>query len=351
MTPLNPALFHALHQFGPVGVSAPGEGLVATYLPTPDGRVWMQVVSPGEYYRVNCPFCNDTRQRLWVNHRWGVRDPRTGTRNRWLAICYNENCLSHEANRLELIEATAWYHREAGAGRVAVAGGRAEPVGRPVRLPRDYVPLDQLERGHRARRYVRQRGFNPDALARDWGIGFSREAYYLASAGRLLIPVYRVERGEPVCWGWQARALEPSDEAGSKYFTAPKMKKSQLLYGLERVDGGTGPVLVCEGAVDVWRAGRNAVALLGKYASAEQLRLLQKHLRGRPLAVALDPDAPEEAESLVRKMRQARAKSLLNPDGAPVVRVRLPAGHDPGDCDPDQLWELAERALRRAARR
>ena len=350
MNPLNPSLFHALQEFGTVRFAAQGERLVGTYQTMPGGRVRLNLVSAGEYYRVNCPYCNDTRQRLYINHRWGVRDPQTGTRNRWLALCHNENCLADEKNLLDLIERTAWYNREAGAGRVEIATGRTEPVGRPVPLPDDYVLLDKLKRGHPARRYVQGRGFDADALARVWGVGFSYEAFCLSAAGRLLIPVYRLDKGRPVCWGWQARAIEPDDENRCKYFTAPKLKKSQLLYGIERVDGDSGIILVCEGVTDVWRAGKNAVALLGKYASAEQVELMRKQFRGRPIAVALDPDAPEEAEELIDKLRRARAQSLLNPDSAPVVHVHLPKGKDPGDCDRDQLWTLAKRALRRADR-
>jgi hypothetical protein len=349
MTSLNQSLFQALRQFGEVRITSPGARLEATYQEMPDGRVRMQVISAGEYLRINCPYCNDTRFRLWINHRWGLKDPHTGTRNRWLAICYNEDCLAAEANRQDLISRTSWYHREAGAGRVKIAVGRAEPVGRPIPLPGDYVPLDELKRGHHARRYLRDRGYNPDTLARDWSIGFSREACCLSRrAGRLLIPLYRIEKGKPVCWGWQARAIDPDDEQRAKYFTAPGLKKSQLLYGLERVDAGTGPILICEGATDVWRAGKNAVALLGKNASTEQVCLIRKHFRGRPLAVALDPDARDTARMLVRGLRQARLKSVLHPDETPVVLVRLPDGQDPGDCTREQLWGLAEDTLRHA---
>jgi hypothetical protein len=348
MQPLNPTLYRALlREFGKVLVADEGAEMVATYHRDPDGRTRMSVVSAGEYYRINCPFCVDLRFRLWINHRWGVRDPRTGTRNRWLAICFNENCLASEENRLDLIERTSWYQRGAGAGRVAVLAGRVVDAGQRIALPRDFVPLDQLPKDHPARRYVRGRGFDPDRLARLWGVGFSeREAFCLSSVGRLVIPVYKPHEGKFVCWGWQARAVV--EEQWGRYFTAPGLKKSHLLYGLERAVKGAGPVLVCEGATDVWRAGGNAVALLGHYASEEQVCLLRKYFPGRPLAVALDPDAHADARALVEKLRSARAGSLLNPDGAPVALVPLLAGKDPGDCGHKELWALAERALRRA---
>ena len=48
----------------------------------------------GEYYRVNCDKCGDTRQRLWINHMWGVRDVETGDDHLYLIICFNEGCIN-----------------------------------------------------------------------------------------------------------------------------------------------------------------------------------------------------------------------------------------------------------------
>jgi hypothetical protein len=346
MTVLNPSLYHALQQFGAVSVSAPEVPMQAIYTREPGGRIRMNVICSGEYYVLSCPYCHDTRGRLWVNHRWGVPDATTRTRNYWLAICFNENCLANEENRSDFIARTIWYQREARAGRVQLGAGRAENVGRPIPLPADYIRLDQLPEDHLARRYVLQRGFDPDELARDWGVGHSFACFTLSPCGRLLIPVCRLEQGKPVCWGWQSRSIEPNDETRYRYFTAPRLKKSHLLYGLERVDASTAPVLVCEGPTDCWRAGKNAVAVLGKHASEAQVRLIRKHLRGRPLVVALDPDAETTAEELLARIQGVRAGSILQPDDAPVAMLRLPDGRDPADCGRDELWALAERALR-----
>src|SRR5262245_43966672 len=93
-SPLNPQLYEALSRaFGPVLVAHDGARMEAAYLPDCTGALIKRAISPGEYYRVNCFACGDTRHRLWVNHMWGVRDPRTGTRHRWAAKCFNEDCL------------------------------------------------------------------------------------------------------------------------------------------------------------------------------------------------------------------------------------------------------------------
>lgn len=346
MSPLNPQLYQALERvFGRVEVVHPGAKMVATYAPGPNGRLQKRAISPGEYYKVSCPYCNDTRLRLWISHCWGVRDWKTGTRHRWMAICYNEDCLAREDNRVDLIRRTAWYHREAGAGHVQVLTGRAEPAGKPIPLPRDFLRLDDLDENHPAREYVRARRFDPDVLARVWQVGFSHEPRLMAWSGRLVVPFFRP--GEEEVWGWQGRRIVDGSLAeGPKYYTVGGFKKSHLLYGLERARKGDGPVLVCEGVTDVWRAGKDAVALLGKSASQEQMRLIRKHLRGRPLVVALDSDARDEAKQLVEDLRSWRARSL-RPDSARVVRLRLPAGDDPCDLQRKELWRLARAALQR----
>ncbi len=344
---LNPALYRALQQLGPVRVVQEDVPMVAHYVPGLDGRTRLQIVDPGQYFRVNCPYCRDTRHRLWINHRWGVRDRNTHTKNYWLAHCFNENCLDHERNRLDLIERVSSSQAGTWAAPVVQATAPYEEVGRPIGLPRDFVPLGDLPRRHPARRYLRHRDFDPDQLSQGWGVGFSpRDACCMRDGGSLVIPVYRLVQGEPKCWGWQSRAVDPVDEARWRYFTAPRLKRARLLYGLEHVDAGSGPVLICEGVTDVWRAGKNAVALLGKCASDEQLRLAHKHFHGRPVVVMLDPDAQEYSEKLVTRLLALRTESILSPEDTPVVQAHLPSGKDPGDCTRMQLWAIARQALR-----
>src|SRR4051794_18793914 len=66
------------------------------------GDLRLQVDHFGEQYRVCCPFCPDTRKRLYINHRWGLFDERTRSKNLWLAKCYNEDCLKCSLRRRSL---------------------------------------------------------------------------------------------------------------------------------------------------------------------------------------------------------------------------------------------------------
>jgi hypothetical protein len=337
---------------GKVRIVDAGVPMQGTYLPTLDGRLRFQPVVKGEYYVTNCLYCNDTRKRLWINHCWGVRDARTGDRRYWLACCFNEDCLRLGDHLEDLKERLVNYDVQAGSGRVCLPMPTvvSTPVLRRVDLPDDFVLLSDLRRGHPARRYVRRRRFRPDELARDWGVGFSLSAYCLTSGGRLLIPLRArlPDEGWSVV-GWQARAIE--EETTPKYYTRPGTPKSKMLYGLEHVSDDDRPVLVCEGVTDVWRAGDNAVAVLGNHVSEAQARLLREYAGTRPLVLMLDPDAADEAETAAETLRAALRRSLHG--GHPrsrVVVASLPGPSDPGDCTREEVWAAARKALARATK-
>ncbi len=97
-TRLNPTLFQLLeNRFGETLVSNEGEALSGQYKHDPiKGRVVLDVDAWGETYRVNCPYCNETKQRLYVNHRYGVLDKITMSNNSHMARCFNEECVKRE---------------------------------------------------------------------------------------------------------------------------------------------------------------------------------------------------------------------------------------------------------------
>lgn len=348
MSPLNPSLYNILdNNIGVHGISDEGAEMHAEYRADRDGRMVMDVISAGEYYRVACPLCNDTRGRLWINYRWGVRDPITGDRNYFLAHCYNENCLSEPGAIAQLRALTTQYIRRAKAGRVTLNPGKKFDPSKPIEMPSDCEPLDTLPDDHPAIRYLKQRRFDVDEVQKRWGVQYSRRVCSFSPNGRLVIPFYGASSYKPLL-GWQARRLDATDN-GPKYYTARGTKKSRVLYGLPRVRD-EGPVVLCEGPTDVWRLGRNAVAFLGKKASEQQVQLVREHLHGRPLVVMLDADAVVEAGALVTRITAMRRASLLRTDKSSVVQITLPSGRDPADHARDELWQLVDAALRRTAR-
>lgn len=199
---LCPALYARLKAVfpGSIIVANQGEELVGVNAVDSSGRRRMAVVNSGEYYRVNCPFCTDTRKRLWISYRFSEYP--------WLAHCFNETyCLSGPDGRPRRQRIQQWLFETTRPVKLPTAAGFTtdEAVVGPVDLPGDVTPVDRLPYDHQARRYLLDRGYDLAHLARDFGVGYVDRVYdptqHRPLEGRIFIPI--VMDGELV--GWQGR--------------------------------------------------------------------------------------------------------------------------------------------------
>ena len=344
---LNQPLYDALViSFRDVGIVHEGEPRRVRYSPdySRPGKLKAQVVQHGEGYAVNCPICDDRRQRLTVNHQFGVPDPKTGSRNHHLLHCFNEKCHNQPMN------CRTFYGRLRDAGYrhgiVLAPTSRADdthqPVRRDVRLPKGTIPLHKLPTDHPACLYLRQRRFDPVELAIRWGVGYCEESPDTTPefSDRIVIPIYAV-KDDPTggeghfdisLAGWQARAIGDVAYGERKYLFLDRLQTSRLLYGLPEAIHTGGPIVICEGVTDCWRIGPGALAMFGKreHLPRDHVCLLNKYVPGRPIVILLDRDARHEANGLRRQLRTAR--SGLDGD-CRVVVANLPDGRDdPGDA-------------------
>ena len=355
MTPLNEPLYEALERvFRHVEIV--DQGVPAHVRHTPDwhrgGRQSAEVMG-GEYYKVSCPFCGDTRKRLWFNHHWNVRDRKSRSDMLHLVVCYNEHCVDSRQKQLEL--------------RDLVFGGRPvtdeavllqpkdekpQEVQREIKLPGPRVPITDRKHALDAIIDLEERNFDLQELHDRWGVYYSLTCSDCSPplfGGRIVFPVIHVQSSfksdscEPVVVGWQARAIEPLHENEPKYLTAKGMRKSHYLYGLSAAIDTTGPLVLCEGATDVWRLGTNAVAIFGKDLSRQQLALFAKYGVGRPVVVFLDADAAEGSKKAAQKIRDEKRRA---DDNSRVAIVELPVGrNDVGDCSRGEAWRAVAAAL------
>lgn len=340
MPQLNPTLYQALQAaFGSVCVTNDLQPRQVLTLPDwqDGGRLRSQVVASGEQYRVNCPYCEDTRQRLYFNYEWAVCDPDTGNDNLHLVKCFNENCAASAQRQRELLHRVYPLGRERLAGMAPPSPATPPPQPFVPSLPDGIlVPVDRLLEAHTARAYLRKRNFDPVALWETWWVQFCELSVGAQPnpSRRLIIPIYDADERLA---GWQARFVGECPPEVPKYLSCKGMKKSQLLYGLAEARSTTGPVVIVEGPTDVWRLGPGAVALFGKDMSLPQQALLDQHLPGRHVVVMLDRDAQDKAQDLQR--------TLLN-RGRVTVLAGLPEGRDDvGDCTTDEAWQRVEMAL------
>lgn len=65
-------------------------------------------ISGGEQYAVNCPFCGDTRHRLYISHMWNqIIETSNHVKyhcSKHLIRCFNEDCQRKEENFNQLCE-------------------------------------------------------------------------------------------------------------------------------------------------------------------------------------------------------------------------------------------------------
>lgn len=338
--PLCPDLYAVLERWSgaPVLIAHPGEE--ASIGRGTGGRV--EVFHSGETYRACCPYCGDTRNRLYVNHRW--------YEHRFLAHCWNETeCLKSPDVR-NIFEGELIHRMGATAPRVR----RGEPVELDdptvsVDAPGTVRPFDRVEPTHRTVEYVRARGFDPAYLSAVFAVGVcDGSRRYPAMAGRIYVPVFDGER----MVGWQGRVpfdAPPHPETGkpdwkalgvTKYYNRSGFRKSRYLYGPYH-DPGLPFVILVEGVTDVWRVGPAARAYLGPELSPYQ-RAAVAHRWGKPGGVVVcmgDGEAQEKNDHQAMMLEHE-----LAPLGARVVKVVLPGKADPGGLTYDQNWWYIETA-------
>jgi len=353
--PLNDTLYQTLRErFDDVRVSNAGEQRLVDYSPDPSrpGRLRTTVRQRGEQYCINCPCCNDTRQRCYISYHYGQRDPRTASTNHHLWFCHNEQCHRDQTNRVRLqamltpsLAGQARAQRRK-AGQAKAGNPAPAPTPQPIAAPEGLTSVDQLPDDHPASQYLIERGFDLGELCRVWGVCWVHACNNTRpnAEGRIAFPILRPEPmfstasdTAMVLAGWQARTvagLQPAVAPDAKYLSAAGMQKSSLLYGLPQARQTTGPVVVVEGPTDVWRLGPGAVALLGKDLSTTQRALLLHHFASRHIVVMLDADAQEAAAKIQRDIQAARG-------GDTVAIARLPAGQDPADLTRDDAKAAA----------
>lgn len=320
---LRPELYRRLKmRFGRVSVSSRGKS-IEWGLRSKNGRLERYFDkknpkhTPGEYYAVDCPWCGDTKRRLWINHMWGAYDEITESRNLWLAHCQRRGCLDRYENQKALYSEI--FYNGCGQDPVIRRSEYQAPTLDGVDWPGAVWQLTSLPAEHKARQWLRdERHFDPDWLSAQYRIGYLMTAkprwHFLT--GRIIIPIYHEGRYA----GWQARFVGKIPEGSDipKYFTGPGTPRGRLLYSYDLARQQKFGCIV-EGPTDVWRFGPEAVAVLGK-PTQHQGNLMA--MTWQTIVVLLDHDARRESYQLFDYLRTG---------GKRVVEIDLPVDMDPGD--------------------
>lgn len=335
--PLRPELYNRLKKkFIHVETVHPGEEMFCRY---EDGE--MKITRSGEVYRVNCPYCPDTRKRLYINHRWGKYDDVLGSRQLWLLHCFNEECFkTYPERKLALYNDLFDPLQDMPAAMDEVLRGEEDyDFSEPAFFPGIITPITKLPLDHAAVLYLRQRGFALDELYAFFKIGFCQNALpnVQMAEGRIFIPVHKA--GEFV--GWQARVIgEQSSKFIPKYYSMPGWKKGLFIYNHDKAKEFN-HVVICEGPTDVWRYGPEAVCLFGKCPSTSQAALLANDWDIHILMLDNDVSEKELTVATTRLDQPHRTKPIKR------IVVPLPPGQDPGSMNPDYVRALVSAAAAR----
>lgn len=326
--PLNVALYRRIKAtFGHVQIKRRGEAQtrkIVTDLVS--GKRKPSIVNSGEYYAVCCPFCNDTRFRLYINHRYGSEDE-FGRAQAHLATCYNAGCslcLKDRATYQKLQDMLLGHHlvdlRKAKINKgvdVDTSAIRANWPGKVIRI-------DKLPPSHEAVIYLKSRGFNAGKIGKFYNVHWCYDSLRFLCQDRLIVPVYKDKK----MVGWQAR---PAFEANwkevnfPKYYTAPGTPRRNLLYNLGNAcKYRTG--IIAEGVTDVWRIGPQAVCTLGATLTKQQQELFKANFQEHSGVLLFDPDVEDAIRDKVLPL-----VSWLNSElKSGFCWVNLPEGSDPG---------------------
>lgn len=331
--PLNATLYGLLeHKFGSVKIANAGvQAAVEKFRdPLHPGRYVTRSANWGEYYCVNCPFCNDTAHKLWINHLYGANlDPETGRRtDTFLAVCYKNDCIR---TRRQQFEDLVFGPGKKLANKVAIAAGMRQDAAVTIEQPGEIVSLKDLPDFHPAVEYLRSRNFDPVVLAERYGVGVcvNPPAKYSIMRGRIYIPAHM--NGQLLAW--QGRIVDPPD-AKPKYYT--QGNKSRVLYNYAQAVRQP-YLIVVEGVPSVWRIGAPAVAIFGKTLSQWQQNTIGTTWAGKPVFVVLDYGAEIELEKMAMQLYRHPVD---------LIPVAMPDSRDPADYTVAEFYELLRDAAR-----
>lgn len=275
---------------------------------------------------VCCPYCADTRFRLYIALADGKKCKQG---DGW---CHNEETIHNfyevyrDLENLTDAEAREQLYSEDAEpmyGSAAAALAIYEtPVGEPeledlpVRWPKGYVQLYNLDAATFERKlpqYCRDRKIDK-VLCDKYLLGYSTNDYQ--HGGRLIIPIYQ----KGVLVGFQGRAMHSG--IVPKYRFMDGLSAGDYLFNLDNVPVECTEVILVEGVFDVWGMIRcgfpNVVASFGKHLTPRGIKTLVT--RFKSVLLLWDADAKKEIVKLAEHI-----------EGMIDLKVTFLNGKDPDD--------------------
>jgi len=260
---------------------------------------------------IDCPWCSQGlgRYRLGINLSRGYANCWKCGSKRLVDVLIAVTDLS-AGEVLRLLSDVGWERVK-----------RTEVKGRLL-LPSGLGDLGPIHR-----RYLRQRGFDPDVIASLWGIrGIGLSDTF---SWRIWIPITRF--GEVV--SWTSRSI---GERAVRYVTAKPEEESvpakHVLYG---ADLARHAIIICEGPLDAWAVGPGGVATLGLAFTRHQVVEMGR-FPVRVVCFDSESDAQDRAGELAKMLKMLPGDTFV---------AELESGKDAASADPEELRDLRKRYL------
>ena len=223
--------------------------------------------------------------------------------------------------RISLPEARRLFRQN--KGRPQSASARIKPKIRrtsKLKMPLGTAPLTQVHRS-----YLQGRGYDPDRLARTWGLlGTGPVGPYKF---RIIAPI--IHEGEMV--SYQGRDI--TGRSPLRYKACAQSDEvrdhKHCLYGADDVPGEA--VVVVEGIADAWRLGAGAVATFGITYTRQQVLLLRQYSTRLILFDTADSQAVAQAHKLAAELSAFRGTTAV---------IELPEFKDPGEMPQEEADQL-----------
>lgn len=314
----------------------------------------------GEQYTVNCPFCGDTRGRLYISAMWNVSikiGEQVYVCSDRLIRCFNEECQKNRENRdLIIARLNALMHNKTVLDNVKLFSESTtemdtDSLSNQVPLPPNMADIEHASVPQYIRDYwYNVRGFSAETL-RKFGVKIAYMPYPIKRGCDLMqqpvtiIPVNQYGK----YWFYQARLIpiDGKPENGyernllndeyPKYYIPATAKKSWSLYNLDNAVKQE-EIAIVEGPTDVWRLGDRAVAKFGRALSAAQRGILTRMFKNKRIILVPDMDDPLAYEEACKD------QTILQNTGAfRSVRISvIEKGTDPGDLrlSEEEAWKF-----------
>lgn len=319
----------------------------------------------GEQYRVNCPFCGDTKQHLYISYLSFANvalDGESLGKSGLIASCFRRNCLRSQHNKetlIDLISGCEISELDVGVAAVRDNSKYTPDYGTSTEVSvagirtwyPEYTPIEECDNQEVLDYLVKTRGVSV-ATAKQFNIGYGAAKsirtgkYYAGGAPFLMLPVI----DHIGLTGVQLRALPQYQGDMPKYMFHPDCRRNMMLYNSAQASQYKVAVIT-EGAFDAIKVGPMAVSLFGHTPSRTQLSRLEMNFRDGGLIWLPDTEVKRsttgkvdlDPPAIARKQCAAWYQSSVFPWGAHVVE--LPC-KDAGEMTTADIWLTIVRQIK-----